>query len=167
VKSAAQLSQWLRRSKQRLGSHGTQATDEFGLNDLQLPFEKFATIRDLVGRRSPIAGWSALQGVQNVDLLAPQRAGFNDLIQQLPRRAHEGLTLAILIGSGRFAHEAQTRFRVSNAEHRLGAGRCQLGTLSACSDFLAKLSQCLNSAFWRRLIQNIRRLSSFRYIRTV
>ena len=120
--------------QQVLRGHGSQATEVFRLQNLELSLQEIATIGGFFGGGVAIARWSALQDVQNVHLVAPQRAGFDDLVQQLAGATDERFALLVFIGPGGFAEEHESRRRVSHAKYSLRAGGGQFVATLALSD---------------------------------
>ena len=82
---------------------------------------KLAAIGRLVGQGSAIARRAALEHVQNVHVRARERAGLDDLGQQLSGPADERLALAVFVGARRLAQKAEPRVRVAHAKHGLRA----------------------------------------------
>jgi len=137
VESAAEAAQGLGRPEQCLAGDGAQAADELGLDDLQLPFEEGPAIRRFVGLRRAVLGRAALQHVQDVDIFAFQRAGLDDLVQQLPGRSDERFSLPVFVGPWGFAEETQPGFRISSPKDGLGAALRQLVAQSTVNDLAA------------------------------
>ncbi len=58
-----------------------ETTDVLGTDDLKLPIEVAAAVLGLVGQGIAIAGWAAFERVEDVNVLALQRARFNNFVQ--------------------------------------------------------------------------------------
>lgn len=97
------------------------ADDVLRLDDPQLSLEILAAIAALRGLGRAIVGWAALENVADVEILAFQFRRGDDLVQQLPRLAHERFALRVLVGSRGFADEHNRRHDIPHAKHRARA----------------------------------------------
>ena len=88
------------RIEQILGGDRSQAADELGLDQLQLPPQKMPTIGRFLRRGVAIPWWSAFENIQYVNLFASKLAGSQNAIQELTCFAHKGLPLPIFVGPG-------------------------------------------------------------------
>ncbi len=88
-----------------------------GLSKASCRSRKPRQLPGFFGQRCAIAGRATFKNVQDIHVAALNVAGLDDLVEQLACRAHEGFALLIFISAGRFAHEAQTRMQVADAEH--------------------------------------------------
>ena len=103
----------------------------------QLAVQESAAIGDFVGQGRAIARRAAFEHVEDVHVAARERAGLDDLGQQLSGPAHERLALPVFVGAGRLAQKAQPRLGIAHAEHRLSARGCQFVARAAGSHLLA------------------------------
>jgi hypothetical protein len=108
MKASPQLTDGHRGAEQVLGGHRTEAADELRLNDFQLLEQEATAVRGLCWLGIPIAWRAAFQDVQNINVLTPQRASFDDLVEQLPSAADKRFSLPIFVRSGGLTqkHEA-------------------------------------------------------------
>ena len=72
-----------------------------------------------------------LDRVGDVDQAAVDAGGFETLVQQSPRRAHERAPLPVLLVAGLLAHEHHLGVPGTLAEHRLGGVRPQATAATA------------------------------------
>ena len=119
------------RVEQGLGRHGSQAADELGPHDRQLPLEMLAAIGHLVGRWGAVARGTAAEDVADIDVLAAEMAGFDDLVEQLAGPTDKGLAQAIFVGTGGLAKKAEPGVGIADAEDGLRSRGGQLGTKRA------------------------------------
>src|SRR5688572_24395311 len=123
------------RLEQRLGGELAERHDHARLDDVDLPEQVGLALLHFVGFRIAIAGRPALDDVGDVDLIAGEADGLDDLRQQLPGTAHEGLAPLVFFLAGRLTDEHQPRFRVADAEDDLRtAHRAQLATTTVLTD---------------------------------
>jgi hypothetical protein len=141
MEASSQLTDGDRGIEQVLGGHGAEAADKFWLNDRQLPLEEIATVGGFRGGWIPITGRTALQDVENVHILAPQRAGFDDLVEQLTGAADKRFALPVFIRARGLAQEHEPGQRIPHAKYRLRTGGSQFATLLTRGDFSAHTSQ--------------------------
>ena len=110
----------------------------FGLIDVDLAEQERLALLHFVGLGVAVARRPALDDVGDVDVLAPQADGLDDLRQQLPGAADERLALDVFVGARRLAHEHQVGVRVADAEHDLLAPeRVQLAAGAVGADVVA------------------------------
>ena len=76
---------------------------------------------DLLRQRVAVVRRPALQDVGDVDLLALEQDGLQDLVEQLAGAAHERLALAVLVGAGRLADHHQVGALVAGAQDGVDA----------------------------------------------
>src|SRR5688572_5858811 len=125
----------IHRLEQRLGGELAERHDHARLDDVDLPEQVGLALLHFVGFRIAIAGRPALDDVGDVDLIARQADGLDDLGQQLPGTAHEGLAPLVFFLARRLTDEHQPRFRVADAEDDLrSAHRAQLATTTVWTD---------------------------------
>ncbi len=106
-----------------------------GWIDVDLPEQKRFALRHFIGLGIAVAGRTALDDVGDVDLVAGQADGLDDLREQLPGAAHEGLAALVFFFAGRLAHEHQSRFRMADAKDDLRAAeRAQFTTTTIWPD---------------------------------
>ena len=127
VEPSSQLTDRTCGSEQGVRRDGAQTADEFRLQKVQLPLEVAPAVGHFFRQRGTIVGRAAFEHVQDVHILSLPRAGFDDLVQELPGATNKRLALAIFIFSRRFAQEAQTRLQLADAEHSLGPLGRQFG----------------------------------------
>src|SRR5437764_7981759 len=73
---------------QQIGRRTTaQCNDKFRLHQRKLSIEIFATVRRFACKWRAIARRPALEDVANINLLALETRGLDDLVQELPRRS--------------------------------------------------------------------------------
>ena len=111
----------IERPQQRLRAELAERDDHLRLDDVDLPEEERLAGLDFVRLGIPVLGRAALDDVGDVDVLALERDGFDDLRQELPRAADERKALLIFVASRSFADEHQVGFGVADAEHDLRA----------------------------------------------
>ena len=92
-----------------------------GLDELDLPPQIGLAGLDLLRARVAVVGRPALEHVGDVDLLAGEADGRQQLLKQLAGLAYEGLALLVLVVAGRFADEHEVGAGVAVAEHGPGA----------------------------------------------
>src|SRR5687768_967076 len=125
----------IHRLEQRLGGELAERHDHARLDDVDLPEQVGLTLLHFVGFRIAITGRPALDDVGDVDLIAGEADGLDDLRQQLPGTADEGLASLVFFLAGRLTDEHQPRFRVADAEDDLrSAHRAQLTTTTVVAN---------------------------------
>ena len=105
-----------------------QAADELRPDDAQLGVEVLAAVGGFVGQGRAVVRRPALEDVEDVDVLALQRAGLDDLVEQLAGAAHERLALAVFVGPGASPKKHEPGLRIADAEDRLRSRAGQFGT---------------------------------------
>ena len=95
---------------------------------------------DLVRLGCAIAGGPTFDDIADVYVLPAEAHRLDDLGEELPGAAHEGLALGVLIGARRLAHEDQPGRGVSDSEDDLGAPGVQLAA-GALAQFFSDLLQ--------------------------
>src|SRR6185295_15830271 len=90
--------------------------DDARRDQAHLLLEEAAAGGHLVGLRVAVAGRTTLDDVGDVDVLAGEADGADDLGEQLPRRADEGQALAVFFGARAFADEHQVGVGVPSSE---------------------------------------------------
>ncbi len=118
-----------RAAQQALRRELAERDDHARADDLDLAEQERLAGRHLVRLGIAIARRAALDHVGDVDLLAGQADRLDDLRQQLPGAADEGLALLVFVLARRLAHEHQPRLRMADAEHHLAPS--QLAQLAA------------------------------------
>ena len=83
VDASAQARDGVLRLQQRLRGEGAEGHDDLRLDAVDLTEEEAFTRLDFVGIRIPVAGRPAFDDVRDVDVVARQADGFDDLRQQL------------------------------------------------------------------------------------
>src|SRR5690606_25151287 len=84
------------RIKNEFRRRSSQGNDDFGTNDANLLHEKGRTAFDFIRLRRAIVGWTALQDVGDVNLVAGQSHCMDDVGEFLPGPAHKRTTGLIL-----------------------------------------------------------------------
>src|SRR5207245_7912562 len=87
----------------------------------ELPLEERLAGEQLVGLGVAVVRRAALDGVADVDVLAPQAHRLDHLRQQLAGLAHERVTLQVLVLARRLADEHQARLGAADAEPDVGS----------------------------------------------
>jgi hypothetical protein len=109
--------------EQQLGRGTSQRDDRSRPNDPDLFDEVRAARLDLVPKRRAIVGWSALEDVRDVDLLAREAHGPDHVLELLPGTADERPAGAVFLFARRFADEHHLRVGGAFAEDRLRVRR--------------------------------------------
>jgi hypothetical protein len=86
--------------------------------------------------------WPALKNIPNINRIAGQPHGLDDLGQQLARLPNERFALLILIGTRRFPNEHQLRIQAAYAKYDIPARRGQVRALHTCHRPLPQLREC-------------------------
>src|SRR3569623_3596563 len=94
-----------------------------------------ATVGQLVVLGIAVSRRLAFEGVQNVHVLATQRAGFDDLVQKLTGAADKRFALLVLVSARRLAEEAEPCIRIADAKHGLLSGGRQFTTTHTTRHF--------------------------------
>ncbi len=81
VENSAQTTDGLRGLEECFRGNGTQANDEFRLDDLQLPVREVPAVFDFDIAWIAVSGWPAFDCVQNVDFFPLELAGLDDLVE--------------------------------------------------------------------------------------
>jgi hypothetical protein len=107
------------RAEQGLRSRASQCHDDARPDQRDLTLEIGMTGGNLVGFRRPVAGWSALHRIRDIDVAA---AGKSDRrqhrIEQLAGLTDKGLAALILFRAGAFSDEQPVRLPVADTRHR-------------------------------------------------
>ncbi len=74
---------------------------------------------DLVRHRVAVSGWAAFEDVRDEHVLPREPDAAEQLVEELPRLAHERDALLVLVEARRLADEHQVRVRVAVAEDDL------------------------------------------------
>src|SRR4051812_8616974 len=85
--------------KQRLRGEGCKGQNDLGPHQLDLAHQIGRAGGHLLRQRIPVARRPVLEDVRDEDIVTRQLDRPDDLRQQLPRRAHEGLALLVLVGA--------------------------------------------------------------------
>src|SRR5438094_2030286 len=129
-----------RRLSHRLGCKRPQAAHDLRTNGRKLLSQEWIARSHFVGLGVPILRGPAFQNVANVDILALEVDGFDDLRQELAGAAHEGQSLLVFVVTGSFADEDEFRIGVTRAENDVCTGWSELTAL-AVADFGANVVQ--------------------------
>lgn len=121
----------------------TQANDHLWANDFQLAVGEVPTIGNLVLRRVSISGRPALDGIQDINVVAAQLTSFNDPRQQLPGFADKRFAHSIFVGTWSFPQKTNVGRGIANAEHRLLALTNEFWASGALAYFRLNDVQCL------------------------
>jgi hypothetical protein len=113
-----------------LRSKGAQRTEHTWTQARQLGFPNRPTGGNFIRLRIPVLGWTTLNDIENVDLLACQPYRRNNAVQELSCRPNEWLALQILVAPWGFTHENQIGLGIARAEHDLGASGMQATLLT-------------------------------------
>ena len=135
VDPSAQPRDRILRAKQRLRGERSERHDHLRRDDIDLAKqERFARL-DFVRLGVAVAGRTALDDVRDVDLVARQPDGFDDLREQLTGAPHEWNALDVFVSAGRLADEHQVRISVADAENDLApAERVQLAAAAVFAE---------------------------------
>jgi len=99
-----------------LRGHTPERDDEPGLDDVELLEQIGNAGLHFVRLGVAIVRRTALENVGDVDVLALEVDGLEDLVQQLAHRADEGLALEILVAARGLAHQHQCRVGIAHPE---------------------------------------------------
>src|SRR5688500_18210085 len=121
--------------EQRLRREFAERNDHARLDHFDLAEQEGLALLHLIAFGVAVAGRPALDHVGDVDLVAGQADGLDDLGQQLAGAAHERLAALVFFFTGRLADEHQPRFRIADAEDDLRAAEsAQLTTTTVLTD---------------------------------
>src|SRR5688572_8107835 len=125
----------IHRLQQRLRRELAERHDHARLDDVDLAEQVRLALLDFVGFGIAVAGRPAFDDVGDVDLIAREADGLDDLRQQLSGAADERLTALVFFLAGRLADEHQPRFGVADAKDDLrSAERAQLATTTVLTE---------------------------------
>src|SRR5258708_786320 len=131
--------------QQPLPSVAAQQQDHGRTDELDLAVQVRRARGHLLGQGVAVAGGPAFDDVGDVDLVAVDADVAEQLVQQLPRRAHEQLNLEVLVLPGRLTNDHDPGVSAPNSRHRLGPGQMQRAE-GALSDLPMKDLQRLAQA---------------------
>ncbi len=151
VKPAAKLADGGSDAEQVLRGHRAETADELRAKDRQLAVEVFAAVLSLGGQRRAVARRTALDGIEDVDLVAREPHGEDHLREFLAGGADERQALTVFVRTRRLAHEDQAGRRISGAKDGAVSGAGQFGATHALGDFGSDGSQCGGPVRGRRL----------------
>jgi hypothetical protein len=134
VKASAEPRDGRFRGEQRLRGELSERHDHLWLDARDLRLEERRALRDLVRLGIAIAGRTALHDVGDVDLLAREAHGSDDLRQQLAGASDERLALFVFIGPRAFPDEHQRRLGIPYSENQVGSPSVQFAS-RAVADF--------------------------------
>ena len=129
-------------AEQILSGDGTEADDEFRINDSDLRIEEFAAVGSFLGKRSPVAGRSAAEDIADIELFATKLTGSDDFVQQLSGRADERFAGFIFFLAGCFTKKHNSRRDTADPENSLLAAASQLCTALTGGDGVAEATHC-------------------------
>src|SRR5262249_52620778 len=101
-----------------LRCRGAEAANVLGVHQFQLPVQEGPAIGRLVRQRLAVAGRPAPKDIAYVHIFTPHATGGDDPVEELTGGTDKGLALAVFIGAGRLADEAQFHAGVADAEDR-------------------------------------------------
>ena len=133
------------RAQQCLSREGAQRHDHAGTYHLDLSKQKRLAGFNLVWLGVPVLGRPALDDVGNVDLVARQIDGFDDLGQQLARPADKRNPLEIFVVTGCLTNEHQVSGRASHAKYNRVTAKLMELAARAVSQFSTDVGQGLAS----------------------
>ena len=108
-------------AQERLRRELPKRDDDFRLDDVDLLKQKRLACLDLVGLGIAVLGWSALDDVRDINVLARQLDRLDDLRQQLPRPSDKRHALHVFVRTRRFTDEHEIGIGVAPAKHDLGS----------------------------------------------
>jgi len=91
-----------------LGSEGSQRTDHFRLDRLDLPEEKGTTAFDLIRLWIPILRGAAFDDIRDVNLFPLKMNGLEDPCQKLPGSSNKGPPLYVFVVTGALSDDHQS-----------------------------------------------------------
>src|SRR5205085_1966605 len=103
------------------GGEVPQRDDHLWIDQLDLALEVRRARLDLVRKRVPVSGRSALEDVADVHVLAAQADLAEHRGQKLAGGSHERLALLVLVIPGSLSDEHDVGLRTPDTEHDLGA----------------------------------------------
>src|SRR5688572_17685341 len=137
--TTADARDWRIGLEQTLRGKLAERDDDTRLDDVDLAKQEWLALLHFVGLGIAVPRWSTLDDVSDVDVLARQLDGLDDLRQQLAGAADEWLALDVFVGARRLADEHQVGVRVADAKHHLlAAGRVQLAAAAVAPDVAAR-----------------------------
>src|SRR5207237_10450564 len=96
-------------AQERLSRELAERDDRLRLHRDELPLEERLAGEQLVGLGIAVVRRAALDGVADIDVLAPQAHRLDHLRQQLPWLAHDRVALQVLLLAPRLPHDHQAR----------------------------------------------------------
>src|SRR3990172_4613753 len=103
----------------------SQADDDPGLYQLDLPLEVLSAGIDLAGKRVAVVRRAALDDVRDEHLVAAPADGGDQLVQEASGRADEGARLLVLVEARRLADEQHFSVRRAPTRGSGGAGAAE------------------------------------------
>ena len=108
--------------------------NHLGLQQFNLAAQKGLALGDFSRLGVAVAGWPALDHVENVGVGLPARAhGLEHVVQQLPGLAHKGLARAVFVFTGAFTHNQPVDLRY-RARLRGGGAHPKHGVFAAFAE---------------------------------
>ena len=101
------------------GRDPAQTDDDFGVDEGDLPVQPAAAGLLLDAQGIPVPGRAALDDVGDVDPGAVQIDHGEHVVQQLPRWAHKGQALPVLLLAGTLPDKQDLRLLIARAEDQL------------------------------------------------
>src|SRR5688572_30285272 len=98
-----------------------EGADHLRLDQLDPPYQERGALLDLLRERVAVPGRPAHEAVVDEHVLTVEPDLSEELVEELPRRAHEGEALEVLLGARRLADEHDVGVRVPRSEHEPGA----------------------------------------------
>ncbi len=117
-------------ARQQLGREVAERADDARRDELDLAQQIGLAGLDLFGLGVAVVRRPRLEHVGDVDLLAREADGAEELLEQLARLADERPALLVFVVAGRLAYEHEVAVRVALAEHDAGAGAREQAALA-------------------------------------
>jgi hypothetical protein len=112
------------------GSDSAQKDKDLRVYQVDLPLEPAHAGGLLVWERIPISWGTAFDDVRDIHLRSIQADDLQHGVQQLPGRAHEGLTLQILLLAGALTDEHDRGLFIAYPKHQIFACQAQITALA-------------------------------------
>ena len=145
-------------AEQTLHGGGAESDNDHGCDDRNLSAKigkagfHFVSCGFSVSARFGGHIWTAFQNIRDVDLFAGEFHGGEHFREKFSGESDERFSLFVFIGTGSFADEHESSFRIANTENDLRAGFGQMGADLAGDGLGAKGGEalCFCSRGWSR-----------------